>query len=115
LDQIAAQHGMSVDDVSFSGAPTRFGGSGESDDDEVGKYNSLEASFSVVGPYSDVQDFMRDIERSSRLLDVTNFSLTTPGESNNNEESLQIGSNEYQFTLRTYWQSNSDNGDGNGN
>lgn len=112
LDQIAAQHGMSVDDVSFSGAPTRFGGSGGSEGDEAGQYNSLEASFSVVGPYSDVQDFMRDIERSSRLLDITNFTLTTAEESNNNEESLQIGSNEYQFTLRTYWQAG-DNDDGN--
>lgn len=109
LDQIAAQHGMSVNDVSFSGAPTRFGGSGGNNGNggEVASYNSLEASFSVSGPYADVQNFMRDIERSSRLLDITNFSLTTdPGGSN--EESLQVGSNEYQFTLRTYWQANSD-------
>lgn len=116
LDQIAAQHGMSVDDVSFSGAPARFGGSDGSDDDGSGQYNSLEASFSVAGPYSDVQDFMRDIEKSSRLLDITNFTLTTPESTNNNdeEESLQVGSNAYQFTLRTYWQA-SEGGGGNNN
>ncbi len=114
LDQIAAQHGMSVDDVSFSGAPARFGGSGGNNGsgNGVSGYNSLEASFSVSGSYTDVQNFMRDIERSSRLLDITNFSLTT-ATGGDTEESLQVGSNEYQFTLRTYWQANNDSSNGN--
>lgn len=111
LDQIAAQHGMSVDDVSFSGAPTRFGGSGGNNSGAASGYNSLEASFSVSGSYTDVQNLMRDIERSSRLLDITNFSLTVPGDGG--EESLRIGSNEYQFTLRTYWQTESDDSNNN--
>jgi Tfp pilus assembly protein PilO len=110
LDQIAAQHGMSVDEVSFSGAPSRFGGSGGNEGGSAG-YNSLEASFSVSGSYADVQNFMRDIERSSRLLDITNFSLaaTTNDTNNGQEVSLSVGDNEYTFTLRTYWQSDNGN------
>lgn len=110
LDQIAAQHGMSVDEVSFSGAPSRFGGSGGNEGGAT-NYNSLEASFSVSGSYADVQNFMRDIERSSRLLDITNFSLAaTTNDTNNDQElSLSVGDNEYTFTLRTYWQSDNGN------
>jgi Tfp pilus assembly protein PilO len=103
LDQIAAQHGMSVEDVSFSGAPQAFGGSGGGN--ESSGYNTLSASFSVSGSYSDIQDFMRDIERSSRLMDFTNFSLEAPGNtsSSQGESSLRTGTNQYNITLETYW------------
>lgn len=104
LDQIAAQHGMSVQDVSFSGAPEAFGGSGGGD--EASDYNTLSASFSVSGSYSEIQDFMRDIERSSRLMDFTNFSLQSAGDSSeeeDGEDSLSAGENEYSITIQTYW------------
>jgi len=103
LDQIAAQHGMSVQNVSFSGAPEAFGGSGGSD--ESADYNTLSASFSVSGSYTEIQDFMRDIERSSRLMDVTSFSLQSARDTSEEEEegSLRAGENEYSITLQTYW------------
>jgi len=110
LDQIAAQHGMSVREVSFSGAPEAFGGPGGST--ETSDYNTLSASFKVFGSYSDIQDFMRDIERSSRLMDFTEFSLETITNESNTESSdtgaqgssgLSIGSNKYNITLQTYW------------
>lgn len=121
LDQIAAQHGMSINGVSFSGAPERFGGSGGNDEgggnDEVSNesngssnnnsvngYNSLDTSFSVSGSYKDVQNFMRDIERSSRLMDIMSFQLSTAD--GGDEEGLQAGNNQYEFTIRTYWQVN---------
>lgn len=124
LDQIAAQHGMSINGVSFSGAPARFGGSGgnneggsggevsEGDSNNVTNankntangYNSLDTSFSVSGSYQDVQNFMRDIERSSRLMDIISFKLSTAD--GGGEEGLQAGNNQYSFTIRTYWQAN---------
>jgi len=110
LDQIAAQHGMSVDGVSFSGAPERFGGPGNGDEAD---YNSLQASFEVTGSYTAVQNFMRDIEQSSRLMDITKFALTVPesdsGQAEESEDDLGIstGQNEYEFTLRTYWRNRS--------
>lgn len=103
LDQIAARHGMSVDKVSFSGAPEAFGGSGGSGGNS--SYNTLSASFSVSGSYTDVQDFMRDIERSSRLMDMTNFSLKPVGKSSADQTgtNLRGGTYNYNIKLQTYW------------
>jgi len=103
LDQIAAQHGMSVEGVSFSGAPEAFGGSGGSED--TANYNTLSASFSVAGSYEDIQDFLRDIERSSRLMDITEFTLESAVEpsSENSEANVSTGINEYSISLQTYW------------
>jgi len=103
LDQTAAQHGMSVEDVSFSGAPEAFGGSGGGDDNA--SYNTLSASFSVSGSYTDIQDFLRDIERSSRLMDLANFSLETAATESEGggESSINTGVNDYSITLQTYW------------
>jgi Tfp pilus assembly protein PilO len=102
LDKIAARHGMSANDVSFSGAPQAFGGSGG---DQTGRYNTLSASFSVSGSYADIQDFLRDIERSSRLMDVTSFSLSPASTEGSSEEtsSLNDETNNYSITLQTYY------------
>ncbi len=90
LDEVAASHGMSVQDISFNKTPnSQSGESGNS-----GQYNTIEAVFNVSGPYEDMLSFMRDIERSARLIDLQNVNVST------NQDG---GENQYQFTLQTYW------------
>lgn len=117
LDRIAAQHGMSVQDVSFSGAPQQFGGSGsgsasgaaESGGDQEGiDLNTLEASFSVAGSYTDIQNLLRDLEAASRLMDVVSFSLSTPEGSEESDSGLDNENNTYEIRIQTYWSNQTD-------
>lgn len=133
LDRIAAEHGLSIQKVSFSGAgqETSSGSAGDSGgppagpedrpgpsgqpeasagESQGGGYTTLTVSFSVSGSYEDIQSFLRDIEHSSRLMDVTAFQLSAPGAnkdssaagSEEESDTRSPGTNSYKITLKTY-------------
>ena len=114
LDKIAKRSGMSVEDVSFSNSPQSFGGSPQDRTQsetpgQVPIYNTTQASFSVQGSYEDIQSFLGDLESSARIMDVTNFTISTQGDSSETGEGSIIspGVNSYDITLNTYWRKNS--------
>lgn len=55
--------------------------------------SSVDLSISAVGTYAALQNFLRDIEHSQRLLDVRTLSV----------KSSSTGVYSYQMTLRLYW------------
>lgn len=108
LDRIAARHGLSVQDTSFSGAPRliqatssqQTNASTPSQISEERNYRTVTVSFSTTGEYETIQNFLRDLERSSRLMDLTSFQLKTP----KTESDANVGNkNAYSITLNTYW------------
>ena len=114
LDKIATRSGMSVEDVSFSNTPETFGGSPQEATQseasgQVPIYNTTQASFSVQGSYEDIQSFLSDLESSARIMDVTDLTISTQGDSNQTEAESIIspGVNSYNITLNTYWRKNS--------
>lgn len=90
LDGIATRHGMVIRDVTFD-----EGGDSESElntrKEEIGQ---LSVGFVVSASYDRFVDFLTDLEKSLRLVDVDTIRFDT-GESEDFSE--------YNVSLRTYW------------
>ena len=89
IDNIASKYGMAVKNAKIktdSNAPEVVGNDGK-------KYGSVVLSYSVTGSYNDLRLFLKDVETSLRLVDVTGLSFTSSDKDNN----------EYAFEVRTYW------------
>jgi Tfp pilus assembly protein PilO len=56
-------------------------------------FSSILVSFRTTATYDQFKDFMQELERSLRLVDVTNLTF----------KSDPKGLNEYAVTIRTYW------------
>ena len=88
LDGIASQYGMSLRDVKVE-TLEKSAGLGP-DTLAVG---TVIVSFTVSGPYDAFLSFLRDLERSLRIVDVSSVSFLS------SEEDFY----EYKMSLRTYW------------
>ncbi len=89
IDNIAAKYGMVVKNAKIktdASAPDVVGRNGK-------KYGSVVLSFSTTGAYNDLRLFLRDLETSLRLVDVTGLSFNASDKD----------SQEYAFEVRTYW------------
>lgn len=90
IDGIAFRYGMTVKNVTIERAPEtvqkNIGTPGES-------FGAMLVSFSVGGPYKIFLDFLKDLERSLRLVNVVNVSFTSA------EKDIY----EYRVIIKTYW------------
>ena len=60
-------------------------------------FNSIDLSFSVTGSYERFIAFLQDLERSLRILDVTEVKFSTP------TDSLKGNNYDFGIGLRAYW------------
>ncbi len=92
INGIAAKYGMSIKNIKISQIQTAASapGTGQS------PLGSIQLSFSVVSPYENLQPFLKDLENSLRLVNITSLSFNA----NANDNS---GSFIYNLTLETYW------------
>jgi Tfp pilus assembly protein PilO len=90
IDNIAQRHGMVVRNSKVTEATTR---SGSTIGPDSKKYGSISLSFSVTSDYVNFMNFIRDLEDSLRLVDVSSLSFSSARD------------NQYNFniTLQTYW------------
>lgn len=90
MNQIAANHRLTLKnlklDTGVSGNADRLG-------EDNNKYGTVGLSFSVTASYDNFQNFLTDIEKSVRLVDVTELSVT------GNDTNLY----EFSIGLKTYW------------
>ncbi len=91
LDGIASRYGMRVRDVAFED-PRKGQSTAELGPDES-RYESMIVSFTVSGSYDTFRQFMLDIERSLRIVDIETLNFTS-GENNIYD---------FSVALRTYW------------
>ncbi len=100
LDNLAGRHGMSLQNISFSGPAE------ESERSVIGaigagkqKSNSLTLKFTTQGTYTSFRALLRDLERSLRIVDLVSLGLAGGGQPSVGKERV------YQFniTVRTYW------------
>ena len=90
IDGIASRYGMRTKNV----ITTRSSASAEGVIGTTGKpYETVTLSFTVTATYKNIISFLRDIEKSLRIVDVTELSLT------DSEGSLY----EYNISVETYW------------
>ena len=90
IDGIASRYGMRTKNV----ATTRSAASAEGVIGTTGKsYDTVTLSFSVTATYQNIISFLKDIEKSLRIVDVTELSLK------DSKGSLY----EYNISVETYW------------
>lgn len=92
LDAIAAELGLTIGNTAFNS-----GGGGDAnrtDTTDEGLYETITLSFSFVSNYDDFKSFLRLLQQSLRLIDVTDITVQT---SNDPEFST------YKFVINTYW------------
>jgi|GEM_PF-1079119 Tfp pilus assembly protein PilO len=125
LNQIALQYNMTVQDIAFTertddkeNRPRR---NTEEQDTKPKQYESAKVNFAVTGTYEDVTNFVKDVERSTRLIDIIQFQVGGTEEEFNSdsgqgevvvsfgEEGPPSGEdNMYTITGMTYWLPNED-------
>lgn len=97
LSDLAANFGMQIQDLQLTQSEGTDGGNERQQavtgQDDVA-YQSRELSFTVVSDYRTFTEFLRAIERSLRLLDVTGLSFESADDSDLYE---------FTVTVRTYW------------
>ncbi|MEK7063728.1 MAG: type 4a pilus biogenesis protein PilO [Patescibacteria group bacterium] len=92
LDGIAVKYGMrvrnvTIEDPNKNKKPTDVVGPAES------RYESMVISFSVTGNYDTFRQFMLDLERSLRIVDLESLTFSAA------ENDLY----DFSVSLRTYW------------
>lgn len=93
IDNIASVYGIRVKNVAISKAlDSQAGVIGP----KKKPYDSVILSFSITSSYENLIQFIKDIERSLRIVDVTEISLIP---SKTGEENLY----EYNIGIKTYW------------
>ena len=102
LDNLAARFGLPLENVdvatpaSTASSQGAIGtlGSGS------GKQDSIAIRFSTAGTYNDFLQFMLELERSLRIVDLVSLSLSPQGVSS---PTTGLPLYRYDITLRTYW------------
>lgn len=90
LNEIAKQHGLILKGVNLDIASKS--GSGQLGKDN-NKYGTVGLSFSVSSTYDNFQNFLGDLERSLRLIDITDLSVS----------GSDAGVYDFSISLKTYW------------
>jgi Tfp pilus assembly protein PilO len=92
LDNIASKYGMRIRNTKIGDISATRGGNGSVGPD-ARKNGAITLSFSVTSSYDNFLIFLRDIESSVRLLDVTALTFSSAKE----------GRYDFNITLQTYW------------
>ena len=99
LDSLAGKHNMALQNVVVSSAQssqstqTASGAVGASKQ----KYDSLTIKFTTQGTYDTFRQFLGDLEKSLRIVDLVSLSLSA----SSGTGATQLYT--YDMTLRTYW------------
>lgn len=91
IDNIANKYGMRIRNTKISEVAGRTASVAIGPDSK--KYGTISLSFSVSSDYNTFQTFLKDLESSVRLVDVTKLSFS----------SNKDGKYDFNITLQTYW------------
>jgi Tfp pilus assembly protein PilO len=90
MNRIAQKHTLSLKNI-------RLDSGVKIDSEKIGKdnkkYGTVGLSFSVNSSYDNFQNFLNDLEKSLRLVDITDLSVT----------SNDTGLYDFSVSLKTYW------------
>jgi Tfp pilus assembly protein PilO len=90
MNQIAQSHGLVLKNIKLdTAAKLETGKIGQ----DNSKYGTVGLSFTVTSSYDNFQNFLGDLEKSLRLVDITDLSVT----------SNDTGVYDFSVGLKTYW------------
>lgn len=91
IDNIASKYGMRIRNTKINEVSARSGSSAVGPDSK--RYGIISLTFSVTSSYENFLVFLKDLESSVRLVDVTNLSFS----------SNPAGRYDFNLTIQTYW------------
>lgn len=97
IDYIASTYGMRVKNVTVNTEERQEGVIGP----DVSVYQSVSLSFSIAASYDILKQFIKDLEKSLRIVDVTDISLSSSAVIDGGKDLY-----EYNISLKTYWLKN---------
>jgi hypothetical protein len=107
IDGVAARYGMILKNVQVSAPAAVSASAGFPNqalgDTEAPPYGTAEFSFEVSGPYETYRSFVKDLEYSLRIIDITGISFTAG--KGDEEKAVKDSFDRYDFktSLETYW------------
>ncbi|MBI2476467.1 MAG: hypothetical protein HYV67_04480 [Candidatus Taylorbacteria bacterium] len=118
INNIAARYGMSLAGITLS-APNAASNKNQAagpaqiaEGKEAGLpqgigpdgslYDSVKLGFTVAGPYENFLGFLKELEESLRIVEITSLSFGTPS-SGGQSQSAASGAYVYSITIRTYY------------
>lgn len=98
ISSLAVRHGLTLENVDVDKVSTTNSnsGSGTIGGDER-PYDSISLKFSTRSSYANFQAFLKDLEASLRIVDLTTLSISK-GDTTSGSQIYQ-----YDITLKTYW------------
>lgn len=93
IDNIASKYGMRIRNTKINDGGASSGKATAIAGPDAKKNGTISLSFSVTSTYENFIAFLKDLESSQRLVDVTSLTFTS------NKE----GRYEFGVTLQTYW------------
>lgn len=92
IDDIAGKYGLKIKNTRVNETSSRVTAAGAIGPDST-KYGTISMTFSITAPYSQFLVFLRDLESSQRLVDVTNLSFSAS----------KVDTYDFNVTIQTYW------------
>jgi len=98
VDSRARQYGLSLKDVSL-GTKNAAKSSVDSQNIDLtaSPFNTVTLGFSVTGNYNSFLSFLKDLEKSLRVLDVTSIDFTPPADKPNDPYDFKVSLNTYSY------------------
>ena len=93
LNALAARSGLALSNVDVTTNTAAADAAGAAGTVATNPVSSVEMSLSAIGTYVALQDFLRSVEKSERLIDVENITI------GGSDTSVYT----YQMKLRIYW------------
>jgi Tfp pilus assembly protein PilO len=93
MNQVAQLHALTLKNLKVDSATKTDQNKTSQTSQDTGKYGTVGLSFSVSASYSNFQSFLDDLERSLRLLEITDLSIS----------SSETGVYDFTVSLKTYW------------
>ena len=102
LQQIASNHGMSLNNISFD-TPTSDPNAATGASSTV-PYGVFNLEFKTQGTYDTFVSFLHDLEQNLRIIDINSISFTVPPQTKNSSTNA-TDPNVYQYDIKiqTYW------------
>jgi len=111
IEKIATPYGMVLKDIKYNVESTNNTTARTAENGEVGgipmprqEYGTLDFSFSTQGTYGNFINFMRDLEKNLRIMDITSIDFSSNVGIGASPSLSQIY--KYNFNVKTYWLKN---------
>lgn len=96
LDTLASKHGLALQNVVISATAPEEPGANEVIGPSLEEYGTLTLGFATTGTYDRFVQFLNDLEKSLRVVDVTELRITPTSGGG-------VPTFRFDITLRTYW------------